>query len=83
MREGIPKIEKRRIIETKPGGYTQYFLTLPKAFAKVLKNTGEENLYIIYDGALMAFPASLVTEQKLLTFLKLHPEIEKLLSKEA
>jgi len=31
----------------------------------------------------MAFPASLVTEQKLLTFLKLHPEIEKLLSKEA
>ncbi|RLI45341.1 hypothetical protein DRO69_05520 [Candidatus Bathyarchaeota archaeon] len=79
----LPKIEIRKITETKPGGYAQYTLTLPKEYAKRLKAKGITSLYIVYNGALMAFPASQVTEQELMAFLKAHPEIERLLSKEA
>jgi ATP:corrinoid adenosyltransferase len=79
----LPKIEIRKITETKPDGYAQYTLTLPKDFAKSLKAKGITSLYIIYDEILMAFPFGLVTEQEILTFLKAHPEIEKLLTKEA
>ncbi|MEM1589902.1 MAG: hypothetical protein QW175_05745 [Candidatus Bathyarchaeia archaeon] len=81
--ERIPKIEKRKIIETKPSGWTQYFLTLPKAYAKALKAKGERDLLVVYDGVLIAFPANTVTENELLTFLKLHPELLKLIIKEA
>ena len=81
--KNIPKIERRKIIETKPGGWTQYFLTLPKAYAKALKAQGEDSLIVVYNRALMAFPANTVTENELLTFLKLHPELLKLIVKEA
>jgi hypothetical protein len=80
----LPKIELRKISENKHGngdGYAQYVLTLPKEFAKRLKAKGIHNLYIIYDNALMAFPAGQITEQEIIAFLKAHPEIEKLLSR--
>ena len=79
------KIEVRKIHENKHGRggcYTQYLLTLPKDFAKKLKAKGVTNLYLVYNEALMAFPASQITEQEIITFLKARPEIEKLLTKE-
>jgi len=79
----LPKIEIRKITETKPDGYAQYTLTLPKEFAKRLKAKGITSLYVVYDEVLMAFPSGQVTEQDVIAFLKAHPEIERLLSKEA
>lgn len=75
-------IEKRKIYEAKKGGYTQYILTLPKAFAEAIKTMGVDNLIVIYNGALMAFPENKATANELVAFLRLHPEIEKLLTKE-
>jgi len=80
------KIEVRKIHENKHGRggcYTQYLLTLPKDFVKRLKAKGVTNLYLVYNEALMAFPAGQVSEQEIIAFLKARPEIEKLLSKEA
>ena len=77
------KIEVRKIHENKHGRggcYTQYLLTLPKDFAKKLKAKGVTNLYLVYNEALMAFPADKVTEQEIIAFLENLPEIEKLLT---
>lgn len=82
----VPKVTVRKVHENKHGrggGYTQYLLTLPKEFANKLKAKGITSLYIVYDYALMAFPYGLVTEQEVIAFLKAHPELEKLLTKEA
>jgi len=81
-----PKITVRKIHENRHGrggGYTQYLLTLPKEFVDKLKAEGVSSLYIVYgDGSLMAFPAGKVTEREVIAFLEVHPEIERLITKE-
>jgi len=75
----IPIIEKRKIYEAKKHGYSQFVLTLPKAFAETLKADGEDSLVLVYNGALLALPANSITKDELLEFLKLHLELERLL----
>ena len=82
----VPKITIRKVHENKHGhggGYTQYLITLPKDFVKGLKTEGVDSLYIVYgDSVLMAFPAGKVTEREVIAFLEVHPEIERLITKE-
>ena len=66
----------------KHGSYTQYVLTIPKKYAETLEAKGVSSFYVVYNDVLVAFPKGLASETDLVTFLKLHPELEKLLTKE-
>jgi hypothetical protein len=79
----LPKIEIRKIMETKPGGYAQYTLTLPKDFAKRLKAKGISSLYVMYGERVLIAFSSAIKEEELADLLKLNIQLEKLLSKEA
>ena len=76
----IPKIFERKIIQLKkPGGSTQYFITLPKEFAEKLKAQKVDSLLIIFNYGLGAFPKNKPkTEEALLTFLQKHHEFKEL-----
>ena len=61
--------------------YKQYIITLPKEYGEDLKNRGIDSLFIIFDRGLGAFPKiEGFTEEALLTFMKKHPELQKLFS---
>jgi len=78
----IPIIEKRKVIAIKRrDGRLRYLLTLPKEYAASLRAEGVETVYVICNRALVALPANTATEEDLIAFLKVHPELEKLLTK--
>jgi len=80
----IPRIVRRKIVKMqKPGGLTQYIITIPKEYAETLEKEGVNSLYIVYNRGLGAFPeAHEFTEEALLTFLKKHREFSKLFTME-
>ena len=69
-------VETRRIIRLrKPNGSKQYFLTLPKRFAENLINKGVNELLIISNNTLAAFPNEANVEQRIMAFLAKHHEL--------
>jgi len=54
---GIPKVTERKIIILRrKKGSTQYFITLPKRYAEHLLEGGIQDLIVVYNGVLVAFP---------------------------
>jgi hypothetical protein len=78
----IPRIVERKILKVKkPGGLTQYLMTLPKEYAEDLESKGVDTLLVAFDGGLGVFPkASGFTEKALVTFLSKHTDLEQLFS---
>jgi len=78
----IPKIVERKILKVKkPGGLTQYLMTLPKEYGEELESKNIDTLLVAFNGGLGVFPkTSGFTEKALLIFLSKHAALERLFS---
>ena len=78
----IPKIVERKILKVKkPGGLTQYLMTLPKEYGEELDSRNIDTLVVAFNGGLGVFPKTPdFTEKALLLFLSKHSDLERLFS---
>jgi hypothetical protein len=78
----IPRIVERKILKVKkPGGLTQYLMTLPKEYGEELESRNIDTLVVAFNGGLGVFPkTSDFTEKALLIFLSKHSDLERLFS---
>jgi len=81
----LPRMVERRIIQIrKPGGLTQYLLTLPKDYASGLVEAKIRSLIVVFDYALAAFPnEGERSEAGLLEFLEAHQKFREFFSSSA